>query len=82
MPTEPWYQAALFDAQVLELNVRLGVIPSVGHVQALAELKDPTTDRLIAQWSAPHATMDDLHSVWFETCQQARLMLQDELEAF
>lgn len=82
MPNEPWYQAALFESEVLQLDIRIGVINSVDHVQALVELQDPTNGRLIAQWSAPHTRMEDLRSLFVEACAQARIMLQDQLEEF
>lgn len=60
MPTSEWYQQALTPATVLEVNVRVGIIPSQDHVQVLAEMKDPTTGVLVAQWSMAHTTMWEL----------------------
>lgn len=52
--SEQWYQQALTPPEVVEGHLRLGLIPSTDHVQALVEVKDPITGILIATWSAPH----------------------------
>lgn len=55
MSYSDWAQAALFSSsEVLELNVKLGVIPSTDHAQAWVELKDPLTGVQLAMWSTPH----------------------------
>lgn len=53
-----WYQQQLTPTEVYELNIRLGIIPSTDHAQALVEVKDPMTNILIAQWSGPHTKWD------------------------
>jgi hypothetical protein len=57
-----WYQQHLTPPDVLELNIRIGVVPSADHVQVLVELKDPTNGILIGQWSRPHTTMTNLRT--------------------
>lgn len=54
---DQWYQQMLTPPDVLEVNIRVGVIPSADHVQVLVELKDPTTGILVGQWSKPHGRL-------------------------
>jgi hypothetical protein len=77
-----WYQQALTPPDVLEVNIRIGVIPQEDHVQALVELKDPTTDILLGQWSYPHRTMRDLEIVIKSCASVARQALEDHVEPF
>lgn len=69
MDQKDWYQQALTPPEVLELRIRLGVIPSTDHVQCLVELLDPVTSVLVAQASVPHAKM----GAWAELLDWARL---------
>jgi hypothetical protein len=77
-----WYQAALTSPTVLELNIRIGVIPDADHLQALVELKDPTTGILLGQWSRPHAPLREQGDVIGWALQQALLALGDHTEPF
>lgn len=54
MDTEPWYQAALTPPEVIEVNIRLGIVIDSDHAQLLVEMKDPRTGVLIGQASRPH----------------------------
>lgn len=59
-----WYQQSLTSPEVLEVNIRVGLIPAQDHAQVLAEMKDPRTGVLVGQWSSHHVTMHDLpHAV-------------------
>lgn len=58
-----WYQQTLTPPEVLEINVRVGLIPSQDHAQVLAEIKDPRTGILIGQWSHPHVGLSGLPEV-------------------
>lgn len=80
--TREWYQQALTPAEVLELNVRIGVIPSQDHVQVLVELKDPMTGVMIGQWSRPHATLREQGDVIEWALVKARAALADHTEPF
>lgn len=53
-----WYQQQLTAPDVLECNVRIGLVPDAEHAQAMVELRDPVTNILIAQWSSPHVHSD------------------------
>lgn len=77
-----WYQQALTPAEVLEMNIRVGSIPSQDHVQALVELKDPTTGVMLGQWSRPHATMRDLPDLLAWALRVAQQALEDRAEPF
>lgn len=60
MSEDSWYQQSLTPPTVLELNVRVGMIPEQDHLQALVEIKDPMTGVLLGQASYPHTSMRDL----------------------
>jgi hypothetical protein len=55
-----WFQQSLTPPQVVELNLRVGVIPERDHVQVMYEAKDPTNGILLGQGSFPHTTMHSL----------------------
>ena len=77
-----WYQQALTPPDVLEINLRVGVIPSQDHVQVLAEMKDPTTGVLVAQWSMPHTTMRGVVDVLDHARRRIDAWLADAVEPF
>ncbi len=77
-----WYQQALTPAEVLELNIRIGVIPSQDHLQVLVELKDPRTGILIGQWSRPHIAMREQGDAIEWALVKARAALADHTEPF
>lgn len=80
--SEGWYQQALTPPEVFELNIRIGVIPSQDHVQALVELKDPMTGVLIGQWSWPHTTLRRQADAIDWAAEKARAALADQSEPF
>jgi hypothetical protein len=57
-----WYQQMLTPPDVIEVRIRIGVIPSADHVQAQVELVDPQTSILVGQWSKPHGRMTNLRT--------------------
>lgn len=77
-----WYQQHLTDPMVLEVNIRVGVIPSEDHVQLLAEMKDPTTGVMIAQWSHPHGTMHQLPRLLDDARRRVDAWLGEHAEPF
>ena len=77
-----WYQQALTPPEVLEVRVRLGVIPERNHVQAMVELVDPVTGVLVAQWSNPHQHLDSWMALLEEATAKARQYLADSMEPF
>lgn len=81
MPTE-WYQSALTPPEVLEVNLRIGVIPSTDHVQVLVELKDPMTGILIAQRSTHHTDLRRMSGVVHAYMDTALGWLYDSSEPF
>ena len=58
-----WYQQQLTPPNVLEVRLRIGIIPSQDHVQVLAEMKDPVTGVQVAMWLTAHTTMHQLPRV-------------------
>lgn len=77
-----WYQQHLTPPDVIELNVRIGVVPTADHVQALVELRDPMTGILSGQWSYPHATLRQQGDVLDWALDKARQALADGTEPF
>lgn len=77
-----WYQQALTSPTVLEVNIRIGVIPDQDHAQVLAEMKDPTTGVLLAQWSTPHSSMRDVWRGIERAMEKATEWLADAAEPF
>lgn len=80
--SDEWYQQTLTSPEVLEVNIRVGVIPSVDHVQVLAEMKDPRTGVLLAQWSSPHGTMHGLSRLLDNARGRVDAWLADAVEPF
>jgi hypothetical protein len=77
-----WYQQSLTPPEVVELRIRIGLIPERNHVQAMAELVDPITGVLIAQWSNPHAKMDRWMDVLEEAVAKGRQQVALNVEPF
>lgn len=77
-----WYQQALTPPDVIELRLRIGVVPERNHAQAMVELVDPMTSVQIAQWSAPHVHLDGWLTLLHEATAKARQYLADTLEPF
>lgn len=77
-----WYQQQLTPPDVLELNVRIGVIPSQDHIQVLVELKDPVTGVLLGQWSRPHGALREQGAFVEWALDKAREALADQTEPF
>lgn len=77
-----WYQDALFAADVVEVNVRIGLIGTIHHGQWLVEVKDPTDGRLIDMASCPHFHTDRWGEVLAEVFGVARQFIGDQVEPF
>lgn len=82
MSDTSWYQQALTPPQVVEVNVRFGVIPGQDHAQALVEMKDPTTGVLLGQWSRPHVAVRGLPELVEWASRTALRALEDQSEPF
>lgn len=77
MARTDWYQQSLLTVEVVELRIRLGIIPERDHAQVLVELVEPTTGAQIAQWSRPHGSA----SLWYEMLDQAVQKAHEQLGA-
>lgn len=77
-----WYQQALTPPEVLECNLRIGLVPERNHAQAMVELRDPMTNVLVAQWSNPHVHLDNWQDLLQAAVEKARQYLADHVEPF
>lgn len=77
-----WYQQSLTPPEVIECNVRIGLVPSAQHAQAMVELSDPTTKILKAQWSSPHVHSDNWMQLLETAMAKATQYLAEEHEPF
>lgn len=77
-----WYQQALTPPEVIEANLRIGLIPSQDHAQAWIELKDPRTSIVIAQWSCPHVSIRDVRDLVATAADRLVAFLDDEVDPF
>lgn len=82
MPDETWYQQSLTPPAVYEINVRIGVIPASNHMQALVEIKDPTTGILLGQRSRPHAELAQAEAVIDWAVRETLRLFDDNVEPF
>lgn len=82
MTDSEWYQQALVSPTVLEVNIRVGVIAEQDHVQVLAEMKDPTTGVLLAQWARHHVTMHGLAQALVDAMAHANGWIAAAVEPF
>lgn len=72
-----WYQTSLLQIEVVELRLRLGIIPDRHHAQALVELVDPVSGVQIAQWSRPSADA----ATWYDLLDEAVKKAHEQLAA-
>lgn len=54
----PWVQLGLIPPDVLELTLRLGVVPASHHLQWQLEVRSATDGVLLGLVSTPHAELD------------------------
>jgi hypothetical protein len=80
--TDQWYQEALVPPEVVEVRIRLGVIPTTDHAQVLVEVLNPVTGVLIAQWSAPHQRLREWPSLLELATHKADELLGAAVEPF
>ena len=55
-------QTALFAPGVVDVTLRVGLIPRENHLQWQLEVRNAVTDELLAMESRPHASIADLES--------------------
>lgn len=82
MPASDWYQQTLTPPDVVECNVRLGLVPERDHAQVMVQLLDPMTGVLIGEWSRPHVPLARWHQALDEAVQKAKEMVGDAVEPF
>jgi hypothetical protein len=77
-----WYQQTLTPPDVVELRLRLGLVPERDHAQVMVELLDPMTSVQIAQWSIPHVPLARWQAALEEAVQKAQEYVGDTIEPF
>lgn len=77
-----WYQQSLLQVEVVELRIRLGIIPDRDHAQALVELVNPVDGVQIAQWSRPSADSARWYELLEEAVQKAHEQLARTIDPF
>lgn len=77
-----WYQLMLTPPDVIELNIRVGVVPTQDHVQVQVELKDPVTGIQVGMWSQPHAGMASLRTRIAWACAKAIEEVERAIDPF
>lgn len=77
-----WYQQALTPPDVLEVHLRVGLIPSQDHLQVQAEMVDPVTGVQVAMWSRPHTTMRGIDAALDAARERIDAWLADAVEPF
>lgn len=81
MPTE-WYQQALTPPEVIQVTLRIGIIPDVDHAQVMVEAVNPVTSVQIAAWSSPHGSAANWQDMLEEAVTKAREYLGVSIEPF
>lgn len=76
MAASDWYQQVLTPPEVVELRIRLGIVPETDHAQVLVEMFDPVTGVQQAMASIPHERIDN----WPALLDWARSKANDWLE--
>lgn len=77
-----WYQTSLLTVEVVEVRLRLGVVPERDHAQVMVEILNPATGVLVGQWSRPHAGAGEWHVLLDEAVQKANEYLGDAIDPF
>lgn len=54
MSEQEWYQMVLTPPDVVEVRIRVGLVPETDHAQVMVEMFDPVTKVQMAQASVPH----------------------------
>lgn len=80
--SKDWAQTTLLGVEVIEVTIKLGMIPARDHVQAWIEVKDPTTDVLLAQASIPHRKVENLEHTLVWIVEKARKMIEESTSPF
>jgi len=58
-----WEQTSLFPSEVVEMTLKVGMIPGNDHCQVEVETVDRHDGAVLALWSIHHAKMVNLHRV-------------------
>lgn len=80
--SDNWYQQQLTPPEVVEVHIRLGLIPTTDHCQVLVEIKDPVTGILSGQASIPGGHIADHRHQLDWAVSKAVDWIQDSVEPF
>lgn len=70
-----WAQLNLFDPEVVELHLRIGIVPDADHMQWQLEVRDPAANTLLGMLSSPHVSA----SQWIRHLAQIESQLREQL---
>lgn len=73
-------QTVLCPPEVLEIRVRLGLIPADHHARWQIEVIDPSTKELLAMYSRPHFTIHTMDEEMAGVGARLGALLQDYLD--
>lgn len=77
-----WYQQSLLVVEVVEVKIRLGLVPERDHAQVMVEVLDPVSSRLIGHWSIPAAGLREWPQMLQQAIEKANEYLEAELSPF
>lgn len=77
-----WYQPSLLTVEVVEVRIRLGLVPERDHAQVMVEVLDPVSGRLIGNWSIPHGGLVEWPNLLDQAVQKTNEYLQSEIDPF
>lgn len=77
-----WAQGRLFPSEVMEFNLRFGVIPSEDHCQWTVTLRDPLSEELVDMVSTPHSPVITLPMALSKAFDELVRMVGDHVDPF
>ena len=77
-----WYQQVLTPPDVIELRIRVGVVPETDHAQCMVEMFDPVTKVQMASASIPHEAVSNVPHLLAWATQRAQEWLDETIEPF
>lgn len=81
-PASDWYQQSLIPPEVVEVRIRLGLVPETDHTQAMVEMFDPMTGAVLAQWSAPHGPLAHWYRLLDEAVRKTQEFIGSVVQPF
>lgn len=82
MASSDWYQQVLTPPEVVEVRIRLGLVPETDHAQVLVEIFDPVTGVQGGMKSIPHERLANFPTLLKWAVSVAEEWVQDRIEPF